>query len=73
MPPNQRDGARHSATSGALLAEQASLPLTLRRIAPLFLAVAILTIGHGLQRTLLEIRAGRRWRSAGSFGLVMSA
>ncbi|MGX0876695.1 MFS family permease [Roseovarius sp. MBR-154] len=42
-------------------------------IAPVLASVALLTLGHGLQGTLLGIRGGREGMSAGDIGLVMSA
>ncbi|SFF73015.1 hypothetical protein SAMN05443635_101480 [Roseobacter denitrificans OCh 114] len=42
-------------------------------IAPALAAVALLTLGHGRQGTLLGICGGREGMSAGDIGLVMSA
>lgn len=46
---------------------------TFWQVAPLLLAVAILTVGHGLQGTLLGVRAGLEGMNAGNIGVIMSA
>ncbi|MEL6101177.1 MAG: MFS transporter [Pseudomonadota bacterium] len=42
-------------------------------LVPVLAAVALLTLGHGLQGTLLGLRGGQEGMSAGEIGFVMSA